>query len=209
MGADDGFTEEQKQYLQGFWGGANAARQALGMPPLLAGGAAAPPQAEATAGRPRRGAAGGAEPLPRGRPQAGGRGAGEAGQAALGHVGRARRQRQGRPLPEGDRRLPLQVLRPVLRRTGPGRVHVPAQAAQRHPARRGSWQVSPIWPTATAAATPTSPPAPTCRSARSGRSTPSATSRACSTSASPARAAAPTTSATSPARPRPGSTRRS
>lgn len=32
---DMGFSDEQKQYLQGFWSGAGAARSALGMPPLL------------------------------------------------------------------------------------------------------------------------------------------------------------------------------
>lgn len=35
MNAADGFTEEQQQYLRGFWSGANSARLALGMPPLL------------------------------------------------------------------------------------------------------------------------------------------------------------------------------
>jgi hypothetical protein len=73
----------------------------------------------------------------------------------------------------------------------------------------GSLPASPISPSATAAAMRTSPPAPTCRSARSRPRTPSRWRRPCRNWASARAAPAPTTSATSPARRPPASTRRS
>ena len=167
MSEPNGFTDEQKHFLQGFAMGADVARAARGLPVLSGGG---------LTGRWRDGS-GSARRLAADRPTArrarsalhreaqdrvlaAGKtlsqgGAGQARQGRPGPLGRVPRQRRRRRLSQGHGRLPLQVLRPVPRRPGAGRLHVPPAHPGRRAARRGSSAGWPTSPTGSAAATPT------------------------------------------------------
>ena len=111
--------------------------------------------------------------------------------------------------PKGARQFPLALPRPVLRGAGAELLHVPAAHRQRHPhalaARRrrrpgrGARRRLRARDHARQSADPR----------RDAARAPSPCSRGWWTSASPPKGRVPTTSATSPARPRPASTRRS
>ncbi len=121
---DPGFTDEQKQYLDGFLSGI-AVRRGDGAPG--AGG-------DRDRYSRNRHPSCSARPLHRCGQEARARGRGEAQSASARYVGRvACRSRRG-PLPQRHRRLSSQILRPVLCRAGAGFIHVPAA----HPERRAS-----------------------------------------------------------------------
>ena len=119
------FDDQQKQWLQGFVSGLEA-RKAADKLTNRSAATAAPSNLDAlqTAAQDR---------ARRGGRQAGRRGERQAQEASARPVGRGRGPRRGRAVPQGHRRLPVQVPGPVLRRAGAGRVHVPAALPRRHP----------------------------------------------------------------------------
>ncbi len=195
------FTPEQKRYLEGFTAGLQIARAARNGESVRRHG---------RAGRPRRDPLQGAGPHRQGRRQALRPGEIQARAASVRRLwaaeGAGRQERSA----EGGGQFPLALLRPVLLRAGAELLYVPAAHRRTAFSRIGSSHGladsrRPLRRTAT----PTSPRAPTCRCARSSRRTRSRWSRGSRTSACARAAPAPTTSATSPARRPPASTRRS
>ena len=118
------FDDQQKQWLQGFVSGLEARKAAdkLTNRSAAAGCAVEPRRAAVRRPGPRAG----------GGRQAGRRGDRQAPAPSARSLGRSRRPRQGRAVPQGHRRLPDQVPGPVLRRAGAGLLHVPPAHPRRH-----------------------------------------------------------------------------
>ena len=138
------FSAEQKQYLQGFVAGTDALRDRRGMPTFAAtlgiAETALRPAASMAPGAwrilgprwGRRYSSHGAGSLFGRRQEARARGASEARQESVRDVGRDACRGSRGSFSQGNGCLPLQISRPVFRRPGAERVHVPAAIARRH-----------------------------------------------------------------------------
>ena len=164
MSETAGFSNEQKQYLQGFVAGSEALRSQRGLPSFastLGVGANGPPAPVQAGGA--SGGRGGAEDIHR---QAQDRFLADG--AKLVAEEQAKRDKnpfemwdemrargEGRPISQRNRCFSLQVSWPVFRRPGPKRLHVPASISRRTSAMRFSFAASPTSPNAAGPAMPT------------------------------------------------------